>query len=168
LGLTQEEVDSFVIYFSSNEIGYMTSTLGLGQFAITQTGILYLESLEDEISLPLHIHHNTISLGDNSTAQIQQNTTNSNQSQQINYSKENIAELFNLLRQDLIKLNSEQADELKTEIENAVKQLDKGKDIKTRLLTIGGIIKDIGIEVFVGLASSPIASMLKPLLGLPA
>jgi hypothetical protein len=167
LGLSQDEVDAIVIYFSSNEIGYMTSTLGLGEFAITQSGILYLESLEDEVLPPIQIHQNTISFGANSTAQIQQNTANSSQSQQVNYTNENITELLKLLEQDLTKLNSDQAEELKTEINNAIKQLDNGKDIKSRLLTIGEIVKDIGVDVFVGLISSPIVKILKPLLGLP-
>ena len=47
LGLTQVEVDSIVIHFSNNEVGYMISTLGIGQFKITNRGIAYLESLEE-------------------------------------------------------------------------------------------------------------------------
>src|SRR5690606_31593802 len=42
LGLNQQEVDSIVIYFSDREIGYMSSALGLGQFNITQRGVIYL------------------------------------------------------------------------------------------------------------------------------
>lgn len=168
LGLNQTEVDSIVIYFSDRQVGYMSSTLGLGQFNITQLGVMYLESLEEEPYFPIQIHHNNISLGDHSTAQIQQNTSNSNQTQQINYTKENVKDLLTLLKADIARLNNEQTDELTLEIENALKQLDKGKDIKSRLLTIGEIVKDIGIEVFVSLASSPLANILKPLLGIPA
>jgi len=168
LGLNQTEVDSIVIYFSNRQVGYMSSTSGLGQFSITQLGVRYLESLEKEPYFPIQIHQNNILLGDNSTAQIQQNTLNSNQSQQINHTKENITELLTLLKADITRLNNEKTDDLTLEIENAVKQLDKGKDIKSRLLTIGEIVKDIGIEVFVSLASSPLVNILKPLLGIPA
>ncbi|MFO0320921.1 MAG: hypothetical protein ACK504_00655 [Bacteroidota bacterium] len=165
LGLNQEEVDAIVKYFSDNEVGYIR--LLLQQFSITQLGVKYLESLEEDPYYPVQIHHNTILLGENATAQIQQNTNNSIQTQQITYTKENINELFSLLKADLAKLNQEQEEELSAEIENAIKQLDKGKDIKSRLDTIGGILKDIGIETFVSLAASPIVNILKPILGIP-
>jgi small-conductance mechanosensitive channel len=137
------------------------------QFNITDRGIEYLESLEEEPYYPVQINHNNISLGNNATAQIQQNTNHSNQTQNLTYSKENIEELFSLLKSDLERLNEEQREELKLEIENAIKQLEKGKDIKSRLHTIGGLIKDIGIEVFVSLVASPIINSLKPILGIP-
>ncbi|OXA74168.1 hypothetical protein B0A56_12860 [Flavobacterium columnare NBRC 100251 = ATCC 23463] len=71
------------------------------------------------------------------------------------------------MRQDLHKISDrEQAEELQTELDNASKQLEKGKDIKSRLTTIGGIVKDIGIKVFASLAASQIKDSLIPLLGL--
>ena len=167
LGLNQEEVDSIVIYFSDREIAYMSSTLGLGQFNITQRGVRYLESLEDEPFVPLQIQNYHISVGDiNSPTQFQQGSDNSSQTQEINYSKENINQLFTLLKADFDKLSVEVREDLKSEIEYASKQLDKGKSVKTQLSNIGSLVKDVGINVFANLLASPIYEILKPALGL--
>jgi hypothetical protein len=167
LGLTQQEVDSIVIYFSDNEIGYMRSTLGLGQFNITQSGIRYLESLEDEPFVPFQINHNQISIGDiNSPTQFQQGSNHSFQTQEIAYAKENINELFVLLKSDFDKLSINVREDLQSEMEYASKQLEKGKNVKTQLLNIGGLLKDVGINVFANLIASPIFEIIKPALGL--
>ena len=167
LGLNQQEVDSIVIYFADREIGYMSSTLGLGQFNITQRGVMYLESLEDEPFMPFQIQNNHINIGDiNSPTQFQQGSDNSNQTQEIIYSQENINELFTLLKADFDKLSIDVREDLKSEIEYASKQLDKGKSVKTQLLNIGGLVKDVGINVFANLLASPIFEVIKPTLGL--
>lgn len=108
----------------------------------------------------------TLKTGDvNSPIQFQINSDNSSQSQTLNYSSEDIIKLFEVLKNDLDKLDKNLREDLQTEIENAKKQFEKGKDIKTRLLTIGELIKDIGIGVFTSLVSSPIYELMKPLLG---
>jgi hypothetical protein len=109
----------------------------------------------------------TILFGDiNAPTQIQVDSSNSHQVQSITYSKENINELFSLIKADLENLKTDLKEDLSNEIENAIKYLEKGKDIKSRLLTIGGLIKDIGISVFANLVASPIFELLKPALGI--
>jgi len=102
----------------------------------------------------------------NSPLQVQINSDNSTQSQTIKYSNEDIFKLFEFLKNDLHKIENDLREDLQTEIENASKQLDKGNDIKNRLLTIGGLMKDVGIGVFTNLIASPIYQMVKPHLGL--
>ena len=108
-----------------------------------------------------------IKIGDvNAPMQIQQNVNGSQQTQQINYSKENITELFSLLRKDIEKLNTDLSDEFKTEMDYAIKLLNKDKDIKSPLLNIGSLIKSVGVSVFSNIFSSPIIEIIKPWLGL--
>ncbi|NTW32134.1 MAG: hypothetical protein HGB12_05855 [Bacteroidetes bacterium] len=102
----------------------------------------------------------------NAPMQIQQNVNGSQQTQQINYSKENITELFSLLKKDIEQLNKDLSDEFKTEMDYAIKLLNKGKDIKSPLLNIGSLIKSIGISVFSNIITSPIFEIMKPWLGL--
>lgn len=167
LGLNQQEVDNIVTYFSNGDVGYMSSTLGLALFNITQRGIMYLESLEEEQFIPLQIQQNRITVGDiNSPTQFQQGSTHSSQAQEITYSQENISKLFTLLKADIEKLNVELKEDLKSEMDYALRQLGKGKSIKTQLSNIGGLIKDVGINVFANLIASPIFEIMKPALGL--
>ncbi|RFN58615.1 hypothetical protein [Marixanthomonas ophiurae] len=102
----------------------------------------------------------------NSPAQFQINSNNSVQKQNVEYSNENVKELFELIKKDLKKLNITEQEELKYEIRNAENKFDKGKDIHNRLLIIGDLIKDIGIGVFTSLVSSPLYEIMKPLLGI--
>jgi len=109
----------------------------------------------------------TIQFGDiNAPTQIQVDSSHSQQTQSITYSKEDISELFSLIRADLEYVRSDFKEDLKNEIENAIRYLERGKDIKSRLLTIGSLVKDIGINVFANLIASPIFELLKPALGI--
>jgi hypothetical protein len=109
----------------------------------------------------------TLKTGDvNSPIQFQINSDNSSQSSSIAYSNDDISKLFTLLEKDLVKLKKVDSEDLLSEIKSAKKQLEKGKDIKTRLLTIGELIKDTGIGVFTNLVSSPIYELVRPLLGM--
>jgi hypothetical protein len=167
LGLTQDEVDAFVMYYCSREIRYMSSFIGLTEFAITQRGIMYLESLDEEPLIPVQINNNTIHVGDvSSPIQIQQNSSNSSQTQNIEISQAEFNEFANMLKKDIQHLGNEHKEEFNTEIEYAQKQLAKGKSISVQLKNIGGLIKDVGINVFANVLASPIYEMLKPFLGL--
>ncbi len=167
LGLAQEEVDAIVMYYCSREVRYMTSFIGMGEFAITQRGIMYLESLDEEPQIPIQINNHTIQVGDvSSPIQIQQNSNSSTQTQEIKISHTDFNEFTNLLRQDILNLSDNQKEEFNTEIEYAKKQLDKGKSISPQLKNVGGLIKDVGINVFANLLASPIYETLKPFLGL--
>lgn len=164
IGLSQTEVDSFVRHFSNNEIGYMSATLGLKTFNITTKGILYLETLEEDNN----VSNNAINISGtiNSPFQIQQNSNNSNQKQEIKYSEENIKEFFNLLKSELNNVDKEITEDFITEIEYAEKQISKKRDIKTQLTNIGNLMKDVGINTFANLLASPIFEMVKPFLGM--
>lgn len=167
IGLTQEEVDSTVMYYSSREIRYMSTFIGLTQCGITQRGIMYLENLDEEPQIPIQINNNTIHVSDvSSPIQIQQNSSNSSQTQNIEISQAEFTELIKLLRQDIETLRSDQKEEFNTEIDYAQKQLVKNKPVSPQLKNIGGLIKDIGINVFANLLASPIYEILKPFLGL--
>jgi hypothetical protein len=102
----------------------------------------------------------------NAPMQIQMNSDNASQSQQISYDKDDILELLNLLKQDIENLNTDSKEDFELEIENAIKQLNKGKKVETRLLTIGSMIKEIGIGIFVNLVSSPLFEIIRPILGI--
>lgn len=101
----------------------------------------------------------------NAPAQFQLNSDNSHQSQKISYSKENIQELFDVLKKDIEKLNSDSKEDFILEIEKALKQLKAGKDVKGRLLTIGSLIREVGINVFANLLAAPVFELMKPALG---
>ena len=167
IGLTQEEVDAFVMYYCSREVRYMTSFIGLTEFGITQRGIMYLESLDEEPQIPIQINNNTIHVGDvSSPLQIQQNSSNSSQTQNIEISQTDFNEFAKLLRLDIQNLEDGQKEDFNTEIEYAQKQLDKGKSITVQLKNIGGLIRDVGVNVFANVLASPIWEILKPFLGL--
>lgn len=109
---------------------------------------------KDNKNLNLHI-------GDiNAPTQFQMNSDNSHQTQQITYEKKEIIELLDLIKKDLDKISKESREDLENEIANAKKQLDKGKNINSRLKTIGSMIKDIGVGVFTNLATSPLLGLL--------
>lgn len=103
-----------------------------------------------------------IKIGDiNAPTQLQMNSENAIQSQTISYENNEIKKLFELIEKDLENIKEEIKNDLIIEIENAKKQLDKGKNIKLRLLTIGGMVKDIGIGLFTNLISSPLIELIK-------
>ena len=102
----------------------------------------------------------------NSPTQFQINSDNSVHTQKIEYSHEDISKIFELIRKDLKGINNSESQELSAEIEKTESKLNNGKDIKTRLLIIGELIKDIGIGTFTSLLSSPIYEMVKPMLGI--
>jgi hypothetical protein len=107
-----------------------------------------------------------INTGDiHAPVQFQQGVSNSKQTQEINYKTEDIKELFLSIKKDIETLNTSIVNEFSTEIEYALKQIEKGKDIKPQLKNIGQLIKDVGINVFANLVASPIYESIKPLLG---
>lgn len=109
-----------------------------------------------------------LNFGDvNAPSQFQVGSPGGSQQQTVKYKNENVLELFRLLKSDLNKLESDIREDFELEINNAVRQLDKGKDISSRLLTIGGLIKDVGIGTLTNLIASPVFEVMKPYLGLP-
>lgn len=110
---------------------------------------------------------NTINIGNiNAPTQFQQDSNNSIQTQNINPDIESLGTFFNLLRKDIELLSSNLKEEFESEINYSIRQLEKGKQIKEQLLNIGGLIKDVGINVFANLIASPIYESFKLLLGI--
>lgn len=115
--------------------------------------------------------NSNISIGEiNAPTQITVNSDNSLQYQQLSFSKEDIIEFIQELKKDINsskeELKTELKDEFQNEINNTLKQLNNNEDVSGRLLTIGTLIKDVGIGVFTNLISSPIFEAMKPLLEL--
>lgn len=102
----------------------------------------------------------------NSPTQLQINTNNSSQNQKIEYSNQDMLDFLNLLRKDLNSVEGRLKDEIKGEVDSTEKRIKEGRDIKGKLLTIGNLIKEIGLGVFTSLISSPIYDLVKPLLGI--
>lgn len=166
IGLNKEEVDAIVYYCAGKNVGYLGSFLGMQQFHLTDLGIQYLENLENEKEVYKMNTFNISGTLNNSPIQLQQNSNNSNQIQNLSYSESDLKEFFELLKSELENLPSDIADEINTEIEYAEKQIEKKRDIKTQLLNIGNLIKDVGINTFANLLASPIFEMVKPFLGM--
>jgi hypothetical protein len=97
--------------------------------------------------------------------QIQQNSNHSIQTQNIKYSKENLSDLFELIRKDIEKLDKEIREDFEMEMNYAVKQLSKDNDIKPQLFNLGTLIKDVGLPIFTGLTSSGLFELIKPFIG---
>ena len=110
---------------------------------------------------------NIINTGDiNAPTQFQQESANSTQNQNVGFTIEQIEELFEQLKKDIEILKSEQAEDLKIEMQYAVMQLKNRRNAKNQLTNIGKLIKDIGINVFANLAASPLYEVIRPYLGL--
>lgn len=161
LSLLPNEVERIVVELLNENL--IDCTIGMQDLFVTQKGLNYLRKIEREHQIESSINLN---VGNNSNVLFQNKTTHSVQMQNINIVKEDVHKLFELIKKDLKELNDEQSEDLKLEIQNAIKQLEKGKNINSRLLTIGSLIKDIGINVFANLLSSPIFELMKPILGL--
>lgn len=102
----------------------------------------------------------------NAPTQIQINSPYSTLNQEITYSNQDIIDFFEQIKLEIQNIENEIKDELLIEINTASKNLNKGKNINSRLLTIGSLMKDIGINVFANLAATPIFILIKPYLGL--
>ena len=165
LGLDKQQVDSIVYHYVTID-KYLGSYLGMGQFYLKPEGIEYIENLEEQ---SMEFSANVINVGDVSgNFQIQQNTENSYQTQNISFSKNDFSEFYKVLKADIEQniQNAEITEELLSELEYANRQVNKNRDIKQQLQDIGSVIKTVGIGVFTNLISSPIFEIFKPMLGL--
>ncbi len=113
------------------------------------------------------VNNNTIQFGDiHAPFQFQQSSNHSIQTQSNHYRTEDIQKVFELLSKDIQKINEKIREDFAMEMDYAVKQLNKGKDIKPQLLNIGTLMKDVGLGVFANVIASPIYEVIKPSLGL--
>jgi hypothetical protein len=102
----------------------------------------------------------------NAPTQIQINSPYSTLNQETTYSNQDITDFFEQLKLEIQNIENEIKEELLIEINTASKNLNKGKNINSRLLTIGALMKDIGINVFANLVATPMFIFIKPYLGL--
>lgn len=121
-------------------------------------------------TIPPHtVNNNTINVGTvNAPTQFQQNTDYSVQTQHNHLQKDEIKEFLEILREDIQKADESIRNDFALEMDYAIAQLKKDRDVKPQLLTIGSLMKDVGIGTFTNVLASPIYAILRPLLGLPS
>lgn len=113
------------------------------------------------------VNHNTIKIGSiHAPAQFQQNSDNSVQTQHNHYQKEEIRKAFALLEKDIQNVNEQIRKDFAMEMDYAITQLERDRDIKPQLQNIGALIKAVGMGTFTNLLAAPIFELVKPHLGL--
>ncbi|TKC04239.1 hypothetical protein [Pedobacter frigoris] len=134
---------------------------------------LFEEWLEEKMSVnkksltPNTVNNNTINVGSvNAPVQFQQSSDHSVQTQHNHYQKEHVKEVFDLITRDIQNLNEQIRNDFTMEMNYAVAQLEKDRDIKPQLLSLGSLMKDVGVGTFTNLLAAPIFEVIKPLLGL--
>jgi hypothetical protein len=111
--------------------------------------------------------NNTIHVGNvNAPTQFQQNSDHSIQTLHNLYQKEDVKETFELIKQDIQSVNEQIRKDFAMEMDYAITQLEKDKDIKPQLLNIGSLIKQVGMGTFTNLLAAPLFELIKPHLGL--
>lgn len=113
------------------------------------------------------VNNNTINVGNiHAQTQFQQSSDHSVQTQHNSPTKAVMDEAFALLRADIQKLDEQIRKDFSMEMDYAVAQLAKDKDIKSQLTNIGNMISQVGIGMFSSLLAAPVFEVIKPHLGL--
>ena len=113
------------------------------------------------------VNHNTIKVGSiNAPTQFQQNSDHSAQTQNNHYHKEDVQKLFELLKNDIENVDERIRKDFAMEMDYAVTQMVRDKDIKPQLLNIGSLIRQVGMGTFTNLLAAPVFELIKPHLGL--
>ena len=116
---------------------------------------------------PHTVNNNTINVGSvNAPSQFQQNSDHSVQTQHDHYQKVGIKEAFELIKRDIQNVNEQIRKDFAMEMDYAIIQLERDKDIKPQLVNIGALIKAVGMGTFTNLLAAPIFELIKPHLGL--
>jgi hypothetical protein len=116
---------------------------------------------------PSIVNYNNIKVGSiNAPTQFQQNSDHSIQTQQNHYHKEDFQKLFELLKKDIENVDEKIRKDFAMEMDYAVTQLERDRDIKPQLLNMGALIKTVGMGTFTNLLAAPIFELIKPHLGL--
>lgn len=111
--------------------------------------------------------NNTINVGSvNAPVQFQQNSNHSTQTQHNHIEKDQLKEFFEILKKDIDLIDENIRRDFAIEMDYAVSQLERDRDVKPQLLSIGGLMKDVGISTFTNLLAAPIFEVIKPYLGL--
>lgn len=113
------------------------------------------------------VNYNSIHMGDiNAPIQFQQSSHHSTQTQTNQYQKDDVKAAFELLSKDIQNVNEQIRNDFAMEMDYAVTQLERNRDIKPQLLNIGSLMKDVGLGTFTNLLAAPIFEVIKPFLGL--
>ncbi|MXN91104.1 hypothetical protein GR160_07660 [Flavobacterium sp. Sd200] len=113
------------------------------------------------------VNYNTINMGAvNAPIQFQQSSHNSTQTQHNHYKNDDVKAAFDLLSKDIQKVNEQIRNDFAMEMDYAVTQLERNRDIKPQLMNIGSLMKDVGLGTFTNLLAAPIFEVVKPFLGL--
>ncbi|MNK18091.1 hypothetical protein D3C87_362890 [compost metagenome] len=116
---------------------------------------------------PSIVNNNTINVGTiNSPVQFQQNSDHSNQVQHNHQYRDQIKDFLEVLRLDIQTLDENIRKDFAMEMNYAVAQLDRDKNVQPQLTAIGGLMKDIGLGTFTNLLAAPIFEIVRPMLGL--
>ena len=109
------------------------------------------------------VNNNTINVGNiNSPTQFLQNSSNSTLTQHNQVAQKNYTEMFDLLRKDIQNIDEKIRQDFAMEMEYAVSQIERGRDIQPQLSNLGKLIKEVGIGTFTNLAASPLYEYIKP------
>lgn len=133
---------------------------------------LFEEWLEQKMNSKKHqtpntVNNNTINIGDvNAPLQFQQNSNHSVQTQHNHLQKEQLKDFLEILKKDIQGVDENIRKDFAMEMDYAIVQLERERDIKQQLSTIGGLMKDVGLGTFSNLLAAPIFEILKPYLGL--
>jgi hypothetical protein len=116
---------------------------------------------------PHIVNNNTINVGAvNAPVQFQQNSDHSAQTQHNHQQKDQIKDFLEVLRRDIQAMEENIRKDFTMEMDYAVAQLDRDRNVQPQLTTIGGLMKDVGVGTFTNLLAAPIFEIIKPLLGL--
>ncbi|MES2458891.1 MAG: hypothetical protein V4594_25295 [Bacteroidota bacterium] len=133
---------------------------------------LFEEWLEEKMKskkpqIPNTVNNNTINIGEaNAPLQFQQNSNYSVQTQHNHLQKDQIKDFLEILRKDIQHIDENIRKDFAMEMDYAVVQLERERDIKPQLSTIGSLMKDVGMGTFTNLLAAPVFEILKPYLGL--
>ncbi|MBS1532778.1 MAG: hypothetical protein JSU01_20920 [Bacteroidetes bacterium] len=112
------------------------------------------------------VNHNIMHVGNiHAPTQFQQGSDNSVQTLHNKFNKEEIQQAFELLKKDIQSLDEQIRKDFAMEMDYAIIQLAKEKDIKPQLLNIGSLMTQAGVGVFSSLLASPLWEIIKPHLG---
>lgn len=133
---------------------------------------LFEDWLEQKMNSKKHqtpntVNNNTINIGDvNAPLQFQQNSNHSVQTQHNHLQKEQLKDFLEILKKDIQGIEENIRKDFAMEMDYAIVQLERERDIKPQSLTIGGLMKDVGLGTFSNLLAAPIFEIVKPYLGL--
>ncbi|KQM77900.1 hypothetical protein ASE74_15990 [Pedobacter sp. Leaf216] len=122
---------------------------------------------ETHQTMPQNITNNNITVGNiNAPTQLQQDSVHSNQTQHDAPKKEELLQALELIKLDIKNMDEQIRKDFDMELTYAATQLQRERDIQPQLTNLGGLMKNVGVNLFTSLISAPIYDSIKPLLGI--